>query len=76
MIQFAEVYPDEQIVVSLIRQLSWTHFRALIPLSARARSFLPCLLWCGSRNRTRIVPVRLSQQEASRSQVKPMGVRE
>ncbi len=24
MIQFAEVYPDEQIVVSLIRQLSWT----------------------------------------------------
>jgi hypothetical protein len=25
MIQFAEVFPDEQIVVSLIRQLSWTH---------------------------------------------------
>ena len=24
--------PDEQIVVSLIRQLSWTHFIALIPL--------------------------------------------
>ena len=32
MIQFAEVFPDEQIVVSLIRQLSWTHFIALIPL--------------------------------------------
>jgi predicted nuclease of restriction endonuclease-like (RecB) superfamily len=32
MIQFAEIYPDEQIVVSLIRQLSWTHFVALIPL--------------------------------------------
>ncbi len=32
MIQFAEVYPGEQIVVSLIRQLSWTHFVALIPL--------------------------------------------
>lgn len=32
MIQFAEVYPDEEIVVSLIRQLSWTHFIALIPL--------------------------------------------
>ena len=32
MIQFAEVYPDEQIVVSLIRQLSWTHFLALLPL--------------------------------------------
>ena len=32
MIQFAEVYPDEQIVVSLIRHLSWTHFIALLPL--------------------------------------------
>ena len=32
MIQFAEVFPDEGIVVSLIRQLSWTHFIALIPL--------------------------------------------
>lgn len=32
MIQFAEIYPDERIVVSLIRQLSWTHFVALIPL--------------------------------------------
>ncbi len=32
MMQFAEVFPDEEIVVSLIRQLSWTHFLALIPL--------------------------------------------
>ncbi len=32
MIQFAEVFPEEKIVVSLIRQLSWTHFIALIPL--------------------------------------------
>jgi predicted nuclease of restriction endonuclease-like (RecB) superfamily len=32
MVQFAEVFPDEKIVVSLIRQLSWTHFIALIPL--------------------------------------------
>ncbi|MFC8751463.1 PDDEXK nuclease domain-containing protein [Pseudomonas oryzihabitans] len=32
MMQFAIVFPDEQIVVSLIRQLSWTHFIALIPL--------------------------------------------
>lgn len=32
MIQFAEVFPDEAIVVSLIRQLTWTHFIALIPL--------------------------------------------
>lgn len=32
MIQFAEVFPEEQIVVSLIRQLSWSHFRLLIPI--------------------------------------------
>lgn len=32
MIQFAEVFPDEKIVVSLIRELSWTHFLALLPL--------------------------------------------
>ena len=32
MIQFAEVFPDKEIVVSVIRQLSWTHFIALIPL--------------------------------------------
>ena len=32
MIQFAEVFPDEEIVASLIRQLRWTHFIALLPL--------------------------------------------
>jgi DNA-binding SARP family transcriptional activator len=32
MMQFAQVFDDESIVVSLIRQLSWTHFIALIPL--------------------------------------------
>ena len=32
MVQFAATFADEQIVVSRIRQLSWTHFIALIPL--------------------------------------------
>jgi predicted nuclease of restriction endonuclease-like (RecB) superfamily len=32
MIQFAEVFPEEEIVVTLLRQLSWSHFLALIPL--------------------------------------------
>lgn len=32
MIQFSELFPDREIVVSLIRHLSWTHFLALIPL--------------------------------------------
>ena len=32
MIQFAEIFPDPDIVVSLIRQLSWTHLLAILPL--------------------------------------------
>ena len=33
MMQFAETFPDEAIVASLMRQLSWTHFTLLIPLT-------------------------------------------
>lgn len=33
MVQFSEAFPNREIVVSLIRQLSWTHFVALIPLT-------------------------------------------
>jgi predicted nuclease of restriction endonuclease-like (RecB) superfamily len=32
MMQFALVFPDEQIVASAMRQLSWSHFMELIPL--------------------------------------------
>lgn len=32
MMRFAEVFFDEQIVLSLIRQLSWTHILAVIPI--------------------------------------------
>lgn len=32
MIQFAEIFPNKEIVVSLTRQLSWTHFVVLMPL--------------------------------------------
>ncbi len=40
MMQFAECFPDVQIVVPLARQLSWSHFLALIPLkSDEARLF-------------------------------------
>lgn len=37
MMQFAEVFPDEQIVVSLIRQLTWTHLVALIPIKDKLK---------------------------------------
>ncbi len=32
MVQFAQIFPEKEIVVSLIRQLTWTHFIALIPI--------------------------------------------
>ena len=33
MIQLAEVFPKKQIVAALSRELSWSHFRELLPLS-------------------------------------------
>ncbi len=35
MMQFAEQFPDLQIVATLSRQLSWSHFRELIPLKSQ-----------------------------------------
>ena len=32
MIRFAEVFPEPEIVASLMRQLTWTHFIELMPL--------------------------------------------
>ena len=32
MMQFAKIFPNEKIVVPVIRQLSWTHILALIPI--------------------------------------------
>jgi len=32
MVQFAEVFPDEAIVATLSRQLSWSHFIEILPL--------------------------------------------
>ena len=40
MVKFAQTFPDEEIVVSLIPQLTWTHILAVLPLeSAEARDF-------------------------------------
>jgi hypothetical protein len=32
MVQFAQAFPEEAIVVTLSRQLSWSHFHALLPI--------------------------------------------
>lgn len=33
MVQFAEAFPDSEIVAALLRQLGWTHFTMLIPIA-------------------------------------------
>lgn len=33
MVQFAEAFPDEGIVATLSRELSWSHFKELLPLT-------------------------------------------
>ena len=32
MVRFAEAFPDTQIVATLSRQLSWSHFKEILPL--------------------------------------------
>ena len=32
IIRYAKVFPDKEIVASVMRQLSWTHFMLLLPL--------------------------------------------
>lgn len=40
MRQFAQIFPDRAIVVSLSQQLSWSHFKVLLPVySEEARAF-------------------------------------
>lgn len=37
MVQFAEQFPDEEIVAALLRQLGWTHFTLLLPIKSSLR---------------------------------------
>jgi hypothetical protein len=53
MIRFAEVFPDEQIVNALRTQLSWTHFRELLPLDAPPPAGLLPDLQAGKTNRAK-----------------------
>ena len=39
MVRFAEVFPDTQIVATLSRQLSWSHFKEILPLKKLQRDF-------------------------------------
>lgn len=62
MIQFSEVFPDEQIVVSLVRQLSWTHFIALIPLKKPLEREFYAEMCCIERWSVRTLRERIASQ--------------
>ncbi len=38
MVQFAERFPDEQIVATLSQQLGWSHFKEILPLDEQLQS--------------------------------------
>jgi len=59
MIQFAEVFSDEKIVVSMIRQLTWTHFIALIPLKDRLKRDFYAGMCCLERWSVRTLRVKI-----------------
>jgi len=37
MVRFSEVFPDEEIVSTLSRQLGWSHFQEIVPLDDQVR---------------------------------------
>jgi uncharacterized protein DUF1016 len=49
MVQFAATFPEEPIVVTLSRQLSWSHFVALIPLKDRLQREYYAQMCCAER---------------------------
>lgn len=56
MIQFSELFPDAEIVVTVSRQLTWSHFLAIIPLKGNLqRDFYTqmCLVEIGPYGRSK-----------------------
>ena len=78
MVQFARLFPDPEIVVTLSRQLSWSHFLALLPLrSEEARAFYAAEAltgrWTVRELRAAIQRKSFERREIANSQI-PAGV--
>ncbi|HPU14244.1 MAG TPA: PDDEXK nuclease domain-containing protein [Aeromicrobium sp.] len=76
MVQFARLFPDPEIVVTLSRQLSWSHILALLPLrSPEARSFYAeqaaTSRWTVRELRSAIQRKAFERREIADSQVGP-----
>ena len=68
MIQFAEKFPDYEIVVSLSRQLSWSHFLVLIPLKMEQKRMFYAKLAAESNFGIRELRKQISKKVFERTQ--------
>ena len=62
MVQFAEVFPDETIVMTLSRQLSWSHFVEILPLKQPLERDYYAELCCVERWSVRTLRERIASQ--------------
>jgi len=68
MIQFAEKFPDYEIVVTLSRQLSWSHFLVLIPLRTEQKRMFYAKLAAESNFGIRELRKQISKKVFERTQ--------
>ena len=78
MMQFAEIYPDIQIVGSLSRQLSWSHFVELFPIKSKeTRNFYARQIaeegWSVRETRKQIERKAFERKEIANSQLSRSG---
>ncbi|MDT0678483.1 PDDEXK nuclease domain-containing protein [Autumnicola musiva] len=78
MMQFAEIYPDIQIVDSLSRQLSWSHFVELFPIKSKeTRNFYARQIaeegWSVRETRKQIERKAFERKEIAKSQLSRSG---
>lgn len=62
MVQFAMAFPDEPIVATLSRQLSWSHFREILPLKVPLEREYYAELCCVERWSVRTLRERIASQ--------------
>lgn len=69
MMQFAEQFPDFEIVVPLARQLSWSHFLAIIPLKTEAARMFYAQAACDSSWSKRELRNQIERKAFERSEI-------
>ncbi|MEZ4684901.1 MAG: DUF1016 N-terminal domain-containing protein [Bacteroidia bacterium] len=74
MMQFAEVFPDFDIVMTLSRRLSWSHFLMLIPLTSREAKVYYAEKIAGEGWSVRETRRQIEQKDYERNQFTPSKI--